>query len=68
MNKEIIAAGDSEIEKCKFHYFKISLFHYKFCDVDIEKILITPNKVSFGKKKVLNVLLVTKKMKNLSHY
>lgn len=50
MSKEIIAVGGSEIEKCKFHYYKISLFHYKFCSVKIDKKLITSNTFSLGKK------------------
>ena len=50
MSKEIIAVGGSEIEKCKFHYYKISLFHYKFCSVKIDKKLITSNIFSLCKK------------------
>ena len=57
------AFGHTEIEKHKFHRHKNAILMY---DVDTNKIIVS-NKVSFGKKGS-NILLVTKIMKNLSHF
>ena len=51
------------IEKRKFHFSKYPL---DMKNVDIDKIMIS-NKVSFSKKEVVNTLLVTKIMIQLSH-
>ena len=55
MGKEILAIGNIEIEKNKFYHHKTSIF---LGDVDIEKVLMS-KKISFGKKKNYNTLLVT---------
>ena len=55
MSKEIITFGDMKIENNRFYSHKISTF---LKDVDIEKVLLS-NKISFGKEKAINTLLVT---------
>lgn len=55
--------GDTEIGKCKFHCSKYPVY---IKDVDIGKIL-TCKKVSIDKK-IVNTLLVTKRMKKLIHH
>ena len=52
MKKTIIKFGDIEIEKQKFHQYKISI---SIINIDINKI-VASNKVSFGKK-VFNISL-----------
>ena len=65
MGKEMLTFGDIEIEKNNFYRNKISIF---LGDVDIETVLVS-NKLSFGKKKTINTLLVTCIMIiKLSHY
>ena len=61
MNKEIIMFDDDEIEKCKFHYSKYPI---NISNGDIDKMIIG-NCLSFGKN-VLNTLLDTRLVKNLS--
>ena len=46
MSKKIIAFVDTEIEKCKFHYYKYPI---NINNEDINKIIVS-NKASFGKK------------------
>ena len=55
MGKQFLTFEDIEIEKRKFYYHKTPTF---LEDVGIEKVLAS-NKISFGKKKTINVLLVT---------
>ena len=65
MGKEMLTFGDIEIEKNNFYRNKISIF---WGDVDTETVLVS-NKLSFGKKKTINTLLVTCIMIiKLSHY
>ena len=58
MGKEILTFGNIEIEKNKFFRNKIP-FHLR--DVDIEKVLVS-SKISFGEKKTIYTLLVTRIM------
>ena len=55
MNREISIFGDIGIDKGKFHY------PIWIDDVDIDKMLIS-NKISFGEKGYIYILLVTKTM------
>ena len=65
MGKEILTFGDIETEKKLILPQKTSIF---LKDVDIEKVLVS-NKISFGKKRTINTLLVTCIMiTKLSHY
>ena len=61
VSKEIITLGDTDFEKCKFHYSKYPI---NLNDVDLDKMIISIQ-VSFSKK-VLNTILVVNLMKNLS--
>ena len=47
MGKEVLAFGDTEIEKKKFYRHKSPIY---FEDVDIEKVLVVPNKISSDEK------------------
>ena len=62
MEKAIIKCGDIEIEKQKFHQYK-RLISY----TDIDKTVVS-NKISFCKKKTLNISLPNKKLKNTSFF
>ena len=55
MDKKIIKFGDTEIEKYKFHQYKIS---FLIDNIDINKIVVS-NKVFLGKR-ILNISLATK--------
>ena len=59
MDKKIKAFDDTQIENPKFHCHKNQIL---IDGVDIKKIIVS-YKVSFGKKKVLNIILVTNIMK-----
>ena len=61
MNKEILTFTDIEIEKTNLHHHKNPNLTD---DLDINKILIS-HKVCY--KKIINIVLVTKKIKKLSH-
>ena len=63
MGKEIIMFGDIEVEKHKFHQHKISTH-----EVNIARIVVSSKKTFPLVKKVLNVLLVTKRVKKLGCY
>ena len=60
MDKKIITFCDTEIEKLKFDQHKSPIL---INNIDINKIEVS-NKVSFGKKRILNILLATKIVKN----
>ena len=60
MDKEILTFGDIQVEKHKFHQYKSPI---SINGVDISKIIVS-NRVSLVKK-VLNILLGTKKVKKL---
>ena len=55
MGNQFLTFEDIETEKRTFYHHKTPIF---LEDVDIEKVLAS-NKISFGKKKTINVLLVT---------
>ena len=57
MNEETIMLDDTEIEKCKFHYYKKPI---TVDDANIDKILIYIKVSSDGKN--INTLLVAKMM------
>ena len=59
MDKRIIKYGDIEIEIRKFHQHEILI---SIKNIDINETAVS-NKASFGKKKVLNISLVTKMLK-----
>ena len=62
MEKAIIKFDDIEIQKQKFHQHKGPI---SIKNVDIDKIAVS-DKVPFGKKKDLNILLVTKMLQKLN--
>ena len=62
MGKEIAMFGEIEFEKHTFHQHKSPV---SIGDVDINKIILS-YKVPLGKKKVLNILLVTKMIEKLN--
>ena len=65
MGNQFLTFEDIEIEKRKFYHHKTPIFLEA---VGIEKVLAS-NKISFGKKKTINVLLVTCIMvTKLNHY
>ena len=55
MGNQFLTFEDFEIENRKFYHHKTPIF---LEDVGIEKVLAS-NKIFFGKKKTINVLLVT---------
>ena len=59
METTLIKFGDIEIEKQKFHQHKRTI---SIKNIDINKIVVS-NRVSFGKKRVLNILLAIKMLK-----
>ena len=59
MEKTITKSGDIEIEKQKFQQHKKPI---SIKNIDINKMVVS-NKVSFGKR-VLNILLAMKMLKN----
>ena len=65
MTKEITTFSDVKAEKHKFHCYKSRIV---LEDVDLDNVLIS-SKISFGKKKLKNTLLVTCVMIiKLNHY
>ena len=64
MEKIIIKFSDAEIEKQKYYQHKSPI---SIKNIDINKIVVS-DKVSFGKKKVLNISLATEMLKNIDLY
>ena len=65
MGKEILMFGDIEIKKHKLYRYKSPIF---LEDVGIDNVLVS-NKISPGKKKSINTLLITcMVITKLSHF
>ena len=63
MDNKIIAFGDTEAKKHKFHYHKNPIL---IDDVDVNTNILSSN--AFLVKNILNILLVTKIMKKSNNY
>ena len=64
MEKTIIKFGDIEIQKQKLQQNKVTTL---IKNIDIDKIVVS-NKVSFGKRRDLNISLATKMLATLDPY
>ena len=64
MEKTIIKFGDIEIQKQKLQQNKVTTL---IKNIDIDKIVVS-NKVSFGKRRDLNISLATKMLAKLDPY
>ena len=65
MGKKNITFGDIEVEKHKFHQHKNPISMY---GVNIDRIVVSSKVRFFLVNKVLNIILVTKKVKMLGCY